>query len=95
MYVSPSFADEFFGMLAAKLGLDEYANRVHLINIPDSAHDLIAHVVYRRGTQQQSTATGLQIPVPTRDAVMNLFKKSNEMDAGDLVLSGILWVRED
>jgi hypothetical protein len=76
MYVSPSFADEFFGMLAAELGLEEYAHRVHLINIPDSAHDLIAHVVYRRGTKQQSTATGLQIPLPTREAVVDLFKKA-------------------
>jgi len=67
MSVSPSFADEFLGKLAAELGLEEFANRVHLINVPEGASDLITHVIYRRGTPQQQTPTGLQIPILSRE----------------------------
>ncbi len=67
MNVSPSFADECFGQLAAELGLEEYGRRVRLINIPEGAQDLIRHVVYRRGAPQQLTKNGLSIPIPPRE----------------------------
>ena len=76
MNVSPSFADEFFGMLAAELGLDEYAKRIQLINTPEPAKTLIAHVVYRRGMPQQMTKNGMQIPIPSEDDVMDVFRKA-------------------
>lgn len=66
MNVSPSFADECFGLLAAELGLEEYGRRVRLINVPEAAQDLIRHVVYRRGAPQQMSKEGLSIPIPTR-----------------------------
>lgn len=81
MNVTPSFADEFFGMLAAELGLDEFAKRVHLVNVPEAARDLIAHVIYRRGTPQQSTAKGLQIPIPAREQfARDLMKTTRKRD---------------
>jgi hypothetical protein len=67
MNVSPSFADECFGLLAAELGIEEFKRRVRLINMPESARDLIAHVVYRRGAPQQLTKKKLSIPIPPRE----------------------------
>lgn len=62
MNLSPSFADEFFGLLAQQIGIDEYRRRIRLTNLSDAAHALIRHVVYRRTADKQTTPTGLQIP---------------------------------
>ena len=78
MNVSPSFADEFFGMLAAELGLNEFKNRVHLTNLSESAKTLIGHVVYRRATPQQTTREGLRIPIPTREQFMGDLTKATK-----------------
>ena len=53
--LTPSFADECFGMLAAELGWEEFRERVKLRNVPDSARPLVKHVVSRR-IQERATA---------------------------------------
>ena len=76
MNVSPSFADECFGLLAAELGIEEFKQRVRLINLPESARDLIAHVVYRRGAPQQLTRKKLSIPIPPRNEFLHDLAKA-------------------
>lgn len=81
MNISPSFADECFGLLAAELGLDEYKRRVKLLNVPESARHLIPHVVYRRGAPQQVTKEGLSIPIPPKEEFMrDLTKATRKRD---------------
>lgn len=46
--LTPSFADECIGGLAASLGIDEFKRRIHFANVPDSAKPLIRHVVIKR-----------------------------------------------
>jgi hypothetical protein len=80
MNVSPSFADECFGLLAAELGLEQYGRRVQLINVPEAAEDLIRLVVYRRGAPQQRTKKGLSIPIPPLDEFLNDFTKATKRE---------------
>ena len=83
MNVSPSFADEFFGMLAGELGIDGFERRVRLTNLSESAQALIAHVVYRRGTPQQVMRSGLQIPVPAHGQFMSDLTKATRERTND------------
>lgn len=76
MNVSPSFADELFGMLAAELGINEFHKRVQFTNLSESAKALIVHVVYRRGRSQQTTKGGLAIPIPSRNGFMGDLTKA-------------------
>ncbi len=52
MNVSPSFADECFGLLAEELGISEFRKRIRFVNIQEAAQHLILHVIYRRGAQK-------------------------------------------
>lgn len=45
--LTPSFADEFIGGIAASLGLAEFRRRVRLKNIPDDSVPLVRHVLGR------------------------------------------------
>ena len=84
MNVSPSFADEFFGMLAGELGVGAFERRVQLTNLSESAQALIAHVVYRRASPQQTTNGGLRIPIPTGDQFIgDLTKATRKRDKKD------------
>lgn len=46
--LTPSFADECIGQLAAKLGFENFRSRVKLLNIGESSRPLIRHVVLTR-----------------------------------------------
>ncbi|OOF10760.1 hypothetical protein BZG82_06755 [Salinivibrio sp. PR5] len=46
--VSPSFADEFVGLLAQELGLKEFRSRIKMINVSDSSQTIIKHVLRKR-----------------------------------------------
>ena len=46
--LTPSFADECLGRLAAEVGLNEFKKRVRLIHVEESAKPLIKHVILRR-----------------------------------------------
>jgi hypothetical protein len=46
--LTPSFADECIGQLAAKLGLPGFKTRIKLSNVSDSNKPLIRHVVLTR-----------------------------------------------
>ena len=45
--LTPSFADEFVGGIAASLGPKEFQARVRLRNIPDASIPLVRHVLAR------------------------------------------------
>lgn len=44
---TPSFADQSLGNLAKHLGFDVFRQRVRLANVPESARNLIRHVVLK------------------------------------------------
>lgn len=46
--LTPSFADECIGRLAATIGLDEFKKRIKLKNVEESTKPLVKHVVLRR-----------------------------------------------
>ena len=46
--ITPSFADECFGVLAETLGRDEFRERVKLLHVPRAAQPLLRHVLNRR-----------------------------------------------
>lgn len=46
--LTPSFADECIGQLAAKLGLEDFRARVKLLNVNDSSRPLVRHVILTR-----------------------------------------------
>lgn len=46
--LTPSFADECIGQLAAELGFDGFRSRVKLLNVSESSRPLIRHVVLTR-----------------------------------------------
>ena len=46
--LTPSFADECIGRLAAEIGLNEFKKRIRLLRIDESDRPLIRHVVLRR-----------------------------------------------
>jgi hypothetical protein len=46
--ITPSFADECIGQLAAKLGLPGFKSRVRLSNLSDSSKPLVKHVILTR-----------------------------------------------
>lgn len=46
--LTPSFADECIGRLAAELGLEEFKKRVKLKHVNDSTRPLIKHVILNR-----------------------------------------------
>lgn len=46
--LTPSFADECVGRLAAVIGLSEFKKRIRLLHVGDSDRPLIRHLVLRR-----------------------------------------------
>lgn len=46
--LTPSFADECIGRLAAEIGLSEFKRRVKLLNVDSSSKPLVKHVVLKR-----------------------------------------------
>lgn len=46
--LTPSFADECIGRLAAAIGLNEFKKRIKLKNIEESTRPLVKHVVLKR-----------------------------------------------
>lgn len=46
--LTPSFADECIGRLAAELGMGEFRERVKLVNIQASSKPLVKHVIITR-----------------------------------------------
>lgn len=46
--LTPSFADECIGRLAAEIGLDQFKSRVKLLNVSESTRPLVRHVVLTR-----------------------------------------------
>lgn len=45
---SPSFADQFVGGLAARLGLEQFRRRVKIKNAPEDVVPLLRHVILRK-----------------------------------------------
>lgn len=45
---TPSFADQFVGGLAGKLGLDEFRRRIKIANAPSDALSLLRHVILKK-----------------------------------------------
>jgi hypothetical protein len=52
--LTPSFADECIGRLAAEIGLVELKKRVKLFNVHESSKPLVKHVILRRCSQRLS-----------------------------------------
>lgn len=50
--LTPSFADECIGQLAAKLGMSNFRSRVKLLNVGESSRPLIRHVILTRCNAQ-------------------------------------------
>ena len=46
--LTPSFADECIGQLAAELGLHDFRSRVKLSNVSESSRPLLKHVILTR-----------------------------------------------
>ncbi|HJV80164.1 STAS-like domain-containing protein [Noviherbaspirillum sp.] len=46
--LTPSFADECIGRLAAEIGLNEFKKRVKLTNVSESSKPLVKHVILTR-----------------------------------------------
>lgn len=46
--LTPSFADECVGRLAAVLGLNEFKKRVKIVNLSESTRPLVRHVILTR-----------------------------------------------
>lgn len=46
--ITPSFADECIGKLAASIGLAEFKRRVKLLNLSEATKPLIRHVILAR-----------------------------------------------
>jgi len=46
--LTPSFADECIGQLAAELGFEDFRARVKMLNVSESSRPLIRHVVLTR-----------------------------------------------
>lgn len=46
--ISPSFADEFVGILARDMGLSKFKTQIKFINVSDSSKTIIRHVLSKR-----------------------------------------------
>lgn len=46
--LTPSFADECIGQLAAAIGLNDFKSRVRLTNVDEASRPLIKHVILTR-----------------------------------------------
>ena len=46
--ISPSFADEFIGVLAQQLGREKFKGTVSMINVSISNQSILKHVINRR-----------------------------------------------
>jgi hypothetical protein len=49
--LSPSFADECFGIIVKNIGISSFTKKVKFINVNDSAKSIIKHVVNKRANQ--------------------------------------------
>lgn len=55
--VSPSFADEAIGVLAAELGMRAFNEKVRMRNVPPSSQNLIRLVIRDRVAERRKTAS--------------------------------------
>lgn len=46
--LTPSFADECIGQLAAHIGLSDFKSRVRMVNLNEASRPLIKHVILTR-----------------------------------------------
>lgn len=46
--ISPSFADEFIGILAKDMGFSSFKQRIKLVNVSNSSKTIIMHVLNKR-----------------------------------------------
>ena len=46
--ISPSFADEFIGILAKDIGLNTFKAKIKMKNVSDSSKEIIRHVLNKR-----------------------------------------------
>lgn len=46
--LTPSFADECIGQLAARLGLNDFKSRVRMVNLGEANRPLVKHVILTR-----------------------------------------------
>jgi len=51
--LSPSFADEFIGIVALNLGLVDFKKKIKMINLSESSKSIIKHVINRRVSQNK------------------------------------------
>lgn len=49
--LTPSFADEFLGVLLAEIGEVAFRRRVRILNVPDTARSLLRQVLARRANK--------------------------------------------
>ena len=54
--MSPSFVDEFFGRIAAKLGIERFRSRIRMIGVDDELKPLINNVVRNRLLLERSAS---------------------------------------
>jgi hypothetical protein len=52
--VSPSFADEFIGIVANMLGREVFKSKIGMVNVSNSSKLIIKHVISRRLSVQNS-----------------------------------------
>lgn len=52
--LTPSFADECIGQLAAAIGLSSFKSRVRLSNVNEASRSLIKHVILTRCNENRS-----------------------------------------
>lgn len=67
--LTPSFADELFGVLWVKLGAREFGDKVRVANISSSNRALLNHVVRRRSAEFKSVMSE-DLPVDLRHAAV-------------------------
>lgn len=46
--LTPSFADECIGQLAAQIGLADFKSRVRMVNLSEASRPLVKHVILTR-----------------------------------------------
>ena len=56
--LTPSFADECLGRLLDELGVEEFRQRIKVVEVPPLAAPLLHHVLSRRASQRPRSAAG-------------------------------------
>jgi hypothetical protein len=58
--LSPSFADEFIGIVAFNLGLANFKKKIKMINLNESSKSIIKHVIGRRISEKNEQESLIQ-----------------------------------